>query len=199
MVKAALAVNPNLKIVFVRYSDVTTAGNSLNSPDALIKAMEWVSNNAEKYSIDALSISQSSISVGNLSKCATEKTALNAVSSLNAKNIPTFAATGNDGSSTVIGFPSCVTGVTAIGAMGSAIELEKATNRGPGIDAVSVGKVTITKYNGVSVFDLAGSSGATVMAATSYITNNKYGTFSQYFNSLQKVVLAGIAYPYISR
>jgi len=148
MVKAALTVNPNLKIVFVRFNDVTSLGNSRGDVKALASAINWVSQNAAKYSIDALSISQSTVSTGNLALCSTDKVVINAVASLNTNNIPVFVATGNDRRRDVVGFPSCVNGAIGVGALGNATQLEAATNTGPGLDMVAPGKVRITKYNG---------------------------------------------------
>jgi hypothetical protein len=204
MVKAALATNPNLKIVFIRFNDVTKLGNSRGDSKALIAAIEWVSNNASKYSIDALSISQSGTSTDIKTKAKTFHTdctnslALSSVSKLNANNIPVFAATGNDGLSSLVGFPACVPGVIGVGAMGSPTQFEKATNRGPGLDLVALGKVSITKYNG-SQTDISGSSGANVVAASAYVSKNTYKTFIEYFNSLSKVIISGVSYPYTSK
>lgn len=207
MVKAALATDPNIKIVFIRFNNVnsTTGSNALGgTPEALIAAIDWVSKNAEKYSIDALSISQSGVSTDLKTKqkvlhpACTDTSTANAVSQLNVKNIPTFAATGNDGLENLVGFPACIPGVIGVGAMGSPTQFEKATNRGPGLDMVAFGKVRITKYNG-SVTDIAGSSGATVVSSASYVSKNTGKTFTEYINSLVRVVLSGVSYPYASK
>lgn len=204
MVKAALATNPNLKIVFIRFNDVTSLGNSRGDYEAMIKAIDWVSNNASKYSIDALSISQSGVTTDIKTKaktlhvgCSNISTA-SAVAQLNSTNIPVFAATGNDGLANIVGFPACVPGVVGVGALGSSTQFEKATNRGPGIDLVALGKVAITKYNG-SPTDISGSSGANVVAASLYITKNNYKTFAEYFNALPKILISGISYPHTSK
>jgi hypothetical protein len=207
MVKAALATDPNLKIVFVRFNNVNrvTGSNALGgTPEALISAIDWVSKNAEKYSIDALSISQSGVSMDLktgtkiLHPACTNTAVASSVSQLSEKNIPSFAATGNDGLSNLVGFPACVPGVIGVGAMGSPTQFEKATNRGPGLDMVAFGKVKITKYNG-SVTDIAGSSGATVVTSASYVSKNTGKAFTEYINSLVKVVLSGVSYPYSSK
>jgi len=41
MVKSALTVNPNLKIVFIRFNDVTSIGNSRGDARALALAFDW--------------------------------------------------------------------------------------------------------------------------------------------------------------
>lgn len=193
MVKSALTVNPSLKIVFIRFNDVTTLGNSRGDVQALTSAMNWVSQNAEKYSIDALSISQSSVSVNNLALCSTNTVAINAVATLSNKNIPVFVATGNDRRRDVVGFPSCINGAIGVGALGSSTQLEAATNTGPGLDMVAPGKIRITKYNG-SPTDTAGSSVATAVSAASYVNRNTFKTFGEYLASLPKILIGSTSY-----
>lgn len=194
MVKSALTVNPNLKIVFIRFNDVTTLGNSRGDARALALAFDWVSKNASKYSIDALSVSQSSVSLGNLALCTTDTVTIGAVASLTANNVPVFVATGNDSRKDVVGFPSCVNGAIGVGALAtSSTQLEKATNRGPGLDMIAPGKVSITKYNG-SPTDTAGSSTATAVAAASYVNRNTFKTFGEYISSLPKILIDAVSY-----
>jgi hypothetical protein len=193
MVKSALTVNPNLKIVFIRFNDVTSLGNSRGDARALALAFDWVSKNAAKYSIDALSVSQSSVSAGNLALCSKDTVTINAVASLTASNVPVFVAVGNDRRRDVVGFPSCVSGVIGVGALGNATQLEGLTNTGPGLDMVAPGKVSITKYNG-SPTDTAGSSVATAVSAASYVNRNTFKTFEEYLASLSKIVIGSVSY-----
>jgi hypothetical protein len=193
MVKSALTVNPSLKIVFIRFNDVTVSGNSRGDVKALTSAINWVSQNAVKYSIDALSISQGSVSANNLALCTTDKVTISSVEHLTANNIPVFAATGNDRRRDVVAFPSCVNGVIGVGALGNATQLEAATNTGPGLDRVAPGKVRITKYNG-SPTDTAGSSVATAVSAASYVNRNTFSTFGEYLSSLSKIVIGSASY-----
>ena len=199
MVKSALTVNPNLKIVFVRFNDVNSLGNSLGRPAALIAAIDWVSKNASKYSIDAVSISQSGVHTDIRTRVKTlhpecnSQVTTNAVSALSANNIPTFAATGNDGLSTLVGFPACIPGVIGVGALGNATQLERTTNTGAGLDMVASGRVSITKYNG-STTDTAGTSVATAVSSASYVNRNTHRTFGEYLLSLPKIVIGSASY-----
>jgi hypothetical protein len=204
MVKSALTANPNIKIVFIRISNTDKNGNQnmLSSQvTSLVSAMNWVSQNAAKYSIDALSISQSSVSAGNLALCSTNTVAINAVASLGKSNIPVFVATGNDRRRDIVGFPACIEGVIGVGALANTVsgpfsiatQLETATNTGPGLDMVAPGKVTITKYNG-STTDTAGSSVATVVSAASYVSRNTDKTFGDYLTSLPKILIGSASY-----
>ena len=193
MVKAALTVNPNLKIVFIRFNDVTSLGNSRGDVKALALAFDWVSKNASKYSIDAVSVSQSTVSTENLALCTKDTLTIKSVASLTANNIPVFAATGNDRRNDVVGFPSCVNGIIGVGALGNATQLEGLTNTGPGLDMVALGKVRITKYNG-SATDTAGSSAATAVSAASYVSRNTFKTFGEYLISLPKILIGTASY-----
>jgi hypothetical protein len=200
MTQAALVINPSTKIVFVRIADITAQGNSGNQPQSLALAIDWVSKNASKYSIDAVSISQSGISANNLLACSKDFVTINAVASLNAQNIPTFAATGNNSSKTIVGFPSCVNGVVGVGALGALTKtptvynnFAASTNRGPGLDLVAPGDVSIIRYNG-NVSTTSATSGATVIAASSYLKSSST-TFSDFASKLVNV----LGYPYVSK
>ncbi len=205
MVKSALTVNPNLKIVFIRIHNVTSLGNSAPPSDGstMLSALNWVSKNASKYSIDAVSLSQSGIRTDLKTKIKSihpgctdaliSNSFTNQVSQLNAINIPTFVATGNDGVRTFVGFPACIPGVVGVGALGNATQLEAATNTGPGLDMVAPGQVTITKYNG-SELKTAGSSVATAVSAASYVSRNTFKTFGEYLLSLPKILIGTASY-----
>jgi hypothetical protein len=200
MTQGALAINTNIKIVFVRIADITAQGNSSNQPQSLASAIDWVSKNASKYSIDAVSISQSGTSKNNLLACTSDVNTINAVASLNAQNIPTFAATGNDRSQTMVGFPSCVNGVIGVGAVAASPKTPTVynifagnTNRGPGLDLVAPGDISIVRYNGTPS-ETNSTSGATVIAASSYLKSSS-ATFSDFASKLVNL----LGYPYISK
>jgi hypothetical protein len=203
MVKAALVTNPNIKIVFIRVHNVTSLGNS-GQPEngsTILSALDWVNKNASKYSIDAVSVSQSGVRTEMINRvkvvsihpgCTTPSILnpfVNQVSQLNATNIPTFIATGNDQRNDFVGFPACVPGVIGVGALATGNLLEMSTNTGTGLDLVALTKVRVTKYNG-SATDIYGTSTATVVASSSYVKNNTYKTFQEYLNSLKKVSLS---------
>jgi hypothetical protein len=200
MTQGALAINTNIKIVFVRIADITAQGNSSNQPQSLASAIDWVSKNAAKFSIDAVSISQSGTSKNNLLSCTSDVNTINAVASLNAQNIPTFAATGNNGSQKMVGFPSCVNGVIGVGAVAASPKTPTVynifagnTNTGPGLDLVAPGDISIVRYNGTPS-ETNSTSGATVIAASSYLKSSSV-TFSDFASKLVNL----LGYPYISK
>jgi len=209
MTAGALAVNQNIKIVFVRVYNVTALGNSSTSSDgsSIRLALEWVNKNASKYSIDAVSISQSGINTKTKSLhsgCTNPlilNPFLNEVSQLTLKNIPVFAATGNDSLSNIVGFPACVEGVVGVGALAAFPRTPSVyenfagvTNRGPGLDLVAPGDTAITRYDGAKS-ETSSTSGATVIAASAYVSRSNNSSFLEYVKTLAKV----LNFPYISK
>jgi hypothetical protein len=201
MVQAALAVNPDVKIVFVRYADITSTNGAISTQTkSLINAIKWVSDNASKFSIDAVSISQSFVDPRQLSLCS-DNIVVTSVDSLNSQNIPTFAATGNNRRSDVVGFPSCVNGVIGVGALASSVKtptlynlFDGSTNRGTGLDIVAPGDISIVRYNG-TVVKTSATSGATAIASSTYIKTNTSKSFAEFASKLVNV----LGYPYISK
>jgi hypothetical protein len=191
--QAALSADTSVKIVFVRIANITAAGNSTNTPGALNLAIDWVAKNAEKYSIDAVSISQSSIATNNITACTTNTSVIGAVASLNSKNVPVFAATGNDKSTTVVGYPACVSGVVGVGAVTNKLDMiADSTNRGPGLDVLAVGTMNIVRYDG-TVSSISGTSIAAPRAASLYVKNAK-GNLVTFISNVAKF----LAYPLIN-
>jgi hypothetical protein len=199
MVQSALSVNPTVKIVFVRISNITADRKSfINAELSLIQAVDWVSKNASKYSIDAVSISQSGISKESLQSCVTKANAINSVASLSAQGVPVFAATGNNSTAKVIqpvGFPACISGVIGVGSVKPNLtELSTFTNRGIGLDVIAPAEASILRYKRTSPVSVSGTSVSTQIAASLYIKNNVSLSFDKFLNGLPNL----LGYKYIS-
>jgi hypothetical protein len=192
--RSAVLTNPNIKIVFVRISDVhvyPTFSAIHNNGTSLSRAIEWVSNNASRLNINAVSISQtrSNFAAGT---CPKDTVIEQSVQSLNSKGIATFAATGNESKKNMIGFPSCVPGVIAVGAVRPSLDLASYTNAGPGLDLVARGDMNIVDYFGVNR-TVTGTSIAAPIAATLSTTRKVSGSWDEFITSLPKTK----TYPYI--
>jgi len=207
MTQTALLTSPEVKIVFVRIAHITTNGSmGVSNPESISRAVEWVSKNASKYSIDAVSISQSFTSATNLLRCTNDTTIINAVSSLNNQSIPVFASTGNDRLTDRVGFPSCVSGVIGVGALAWSKNTKlpadytimnpvtngwnPVTKTGvPGLDIVAQGEQEIgsVQHTGTSV--------ANVIAASLYVNKNTDKNVTKFIGNFSKV----LTYPYISK
>lgn len=205
--QVALRSNQNLKIVFIRIADekvYDTFSMIRNDGGSLARALDWVSKNAEKFSIDAVSISQSrsNFAVGT---CPNDKLFSDSVVSLNLKNVPTFVATGNDRKTNQVGFPACVDGVIGVGGLAynkqtASFMMAPVTNVGPGLDVVSSGDDKIRPYLAIIrkddkwMIDISGTSIATPRAAAILVGQKNTRSLNDVIASYPKV----LGYSYIS-
>jgi hypothetical protein len=199
MAQVALSANPDIKIVFIRVSNIPASGVSANATDeTLSSAIKWVSENSEKYSIDAVSISMAGVrTVGKIktphSGCRGSEFT-NHVATLSSKNVPVFVATGNDGVN-FVGFPSCIVGVVGVGSVTNNLSsLVPNVNRGDGLDLVSVATVDVKNYFGYTDIS-SGTSTSNAFAAATYVKNNKSQNFLDFLNLLPKI----LGYSFISK
>jgi hypothetical protein len=204
--QAALIANPNINIVFIRISDLNvypTFTAMHNDGASLDYAIEWVANNASRFNISAVSISQSRSNFA-AGTCPKNEKFEKSVSSLNAQNIPTFVATGNDSKKNQVGFPACVSGVVAVGALKPTVnkrpylssyytEFAKYTNVGPELDVVARGDLDIISYSGYEI-TVTGTSVATPIAAAISVGKRTNESWNDIFASFPK----SVGYPYIS-
>lgn len=204
MAQVAVQVDPNVKIVFIRISDekvYDTFSIIRNDGGSLARAVEWVSNNAVKFNIKAVSISQSrsNFAVGT---CPSDKLFESSVSKLKLQNVPTFVATGNDGKKNQIGFPACVSGVYSVGGTDANKNIVKSSNINTTTSLLASTCFSFNKDACVETKDyfgvmrpIVGTSTSTVLAATLAINKNTVGSFDQFLSTLPK----SNNYPYISK
>ena len=204
MAQVAVQADPNVKIVFIRISDekvYDTFSMIRNDGGSIARAIDWVSNNAAKFNIKAVSISQSrsNFPVGT---CPSDSLFESSVSKLKLQNVPTFVATGNDSKKNHIGFPACVSGVYSVGATDANNNVIKSSNINAKTSLLAFACfsfrgqacVETVDYFGVSR-PVVGTSTATVLAATLAISKNTAGSFDQFLLTLPK----SNSYPYISK
>jgi hypothetical protein len=195
LAQAAVSANPNIKIVFVRISDVnvyTKFSAIHNDGTSLSRALDWVSKNSSRLNIKAVSISQSRSNFA-AGACPNDSAFSTAVKTLNAQEVPTFVATGNDSKKNQIGFPSCVPGVISVSALKPDLTFASYANVGPGLAMVGRGDASVKGYCGCKTMTITGTSVATPVVATLAVTRKTSGSWSEYIASLPKVQ----SYPYV--
>jgi len=196
MAKVALFADPNIKIVFIRVSNIPASVKTASATETTLSgALKWVNQNAEKYSIDAVSISMGAIrtvKVNNVqvksphSGCSGSELT-DHVTTLSSKNVPVFVGTGNDAVN-FVAFPSCVPGVIGVGSVTSDLStLVPTVNRGDGLDLISVSTVDVENYFGVTDIS-SGTSTSNAFAAATYVKNNKSQKFADFLNLLPKIL-----------
>jgi hypothetical protein len=112
VVYTANQIDSNVKIVFIRVAGTKYNASSVHLP-SLENASKWIVDNYSKYSIDAVSISLSTVAPG----CRVSNTFNQSVASLSSFNIPVFSAVGNSGNRSAIGWPACAPGVYSVGSL----------------------------------------------------------------------------------
>jgi hypothetical protein len=165
--QVANLVAPNVKVVFIRISDVnvfSTFSSIHNDGRSLSAALKWVSENASRFSIDAVSISQSRSNF-TAGTCPVDNVFSSATQSLKLQGISVYAATGNEGKTNMVGFPSCVTDVVGVGATTASGAITRYTNRGPGMDATYRGDARVVAYRGFGLTISGTSVSAPAFAA----------------------------------
>jgi hypothetical protein len=194
LVSVSRYTDPNVKIVFIRISDLNvypkfsaihTSGSSLE------RALDWVSKNAIKYSIDAVSISQARTNFP-AGTCPASPSAENSVKKLLDIKVPTFAGSGNDGFKNKIAWPACVPGIYPVGALGPNGTIASYSNTTSQVKVLANGCPAYSGNHCVKILDymgvmrvMSGTSIATPTAAVKFASSNMQ--VDQWLQSLSKL------------
>lgn len=174
MASAAVKTNPNIKILFVKIIANTSTGLRKPAGESTISAaLAWVRDNASKYNVKAVSLSQGSnglLGKAGTQYCPTFTRTISVVQSLNAMSIPVFSAVGNARDYSRVDWPSCISDVVAVGAVDQIGEIASYSNNDPLLlDFFALGSMSLAGPNNVSK-NVAGTSSATQVAAATYLS-----------------------------
>lgn len=111
MAHAAVLTNPNIKIVFIRIVGSTFSGaRQTTNESTFLNAFNWVSQNKEKYNIQAVAMSQSHHNlVSGSNYCPNTPALRSSIDSLVSSGIPVFLPAGNNRDLNRVSWPSCLT------------------------------------------------------------------------------------------
>lgn len=174
MASIALTVNPDVKIVFVRVVGMSRKGYANTyTTKALALALDWVSANAARLNVGAVSVSFGR--VYREAACPIEAKLQAQIIGLASVNVPVVISTGNNSDQKKINYPACIPQAIAVGATDTPYTIKQITgtvypimlisNSSPELDLYAMGRWTATDINGVKAVSL-GTSGATVSVAT---------------------------------
>ena len=207
--QAAVIANPNIKIIFIRIADERPTNIHWYS-ESRQKAIEWVVKNTSKFGIKAVSMSQSTKDASSTTlytqiTCPNDVAFKSSLQSLLSQKVLVFAASGNDGKPG-LGFPSCIPGVIAVGALKpsktakipytatSFTEFASYSNYGQGLGAVARGDSNVIMYGKTGSNVVTGTSIATPIAASIVVGKIGSQTWDNFKLSLSKV----LNYPYVA-
>ena len=183
MASTAVQYNPNIKILFVKIIANTSTGLRKPTGEATISAaLAWVRDNASKYNVKAISLSQGSS--GLLGKAGTQycpsfPSTVSVIQQLGSMSIPVFSAAGNARDYSRIDWPSCIPDVVSVGAVDQIGEIASYSNNDSELlDFFATGNMPAVGPGNISK-NIAGTSSATQVAAAAYLSlseqTGKYG------------------------
>jgi hypothetical protein len=176
MASVAVAANPNVKIVFIRIVSMTAKGNANTyTTRAVSKAMDWVTANAARLNVGAVSISIGRVYKEAACPVLAEPKLQSQIIALAAMNIPTVIAAGNNSDQKKIHYPACIPQAIAVGATDTPYTMQQVTgtvypimlisNSSADLDLYALGRAATTDVHGNTSVSL-GTSNATVLVAT---------------------------------
>lgn len=176
MASVAVAVNPNVKIVFIRVVGMSHKGYANTyTTKAISQAMAWVVENAARLNVGAVSMSIGRVYREAACPVLAEKNLQSQIIGLAAMNIPTVIAAGNNSNQSKIHYPACIPQAIAVGATDTPYSMQQVTgwvypilltsNSGPDLDLYALGRAATTDVHGTTSVSI-GTSNATVSVAT---------------------------------
>lgn len=199
MADVAIKNNPDLKILFIKIIGNTPTGLRKPTGESTISsALIWVKDNAAKYNIQAVSMSQGTHSLGaaGTDYCPKYPRTIAAVDSLMSIGIPLFSAVGNGRDYSRVDWPSCIPQVVAVGAVDQINEIASYSNNDTQlVDFFATGNMQAAGPKNV-IRNIAGTSASTQVVAAKYLLAS-----TQFGYNGQKLIdkLKSIALPTIGR
>lgn len=164
--------NPDVNIVFIKIIGNTSTGLRQNAGEASVyNALKWVKNNASKYNIQAVTMSQGMHNLGaaGTDYCPKTPTTQQSVKDLIDIGIPTFFPSGNGRDYLRIDWPACLDESISVGYVDQQNEISTSSNNDTvKLDFFAPGFFTIAGPGNVSK-NISGSSAAIQVAGAQWI------------------------------
>ena len=192
MASLAVAANPNVNIVFVRIIGSNPNGTrQVAGEPTVVNGLDWVLRNKDKFNIQAVSMSQAHHNLGPAGTDYCPKTPLTEgkVKALADAGVPVFFPAGNNRDYVRIDWPACIQSSIAIGAVMPTNEVAIYSNFDSKlVDFFALGTTRAILPGGKTI-NVAGTSAATVIAATQWATIKAAKptlTYSQIYDLIAK-------------
>jgi hypothetical protein len=172
MTSLAVQTNASVNIVFIKIIGTNLNGLRQASGEATVyNALEWVIQNKERFNIQAVSMSQGhhNLAAGK-DYCPKTPITESKILTLKSMNVGVFFPTGNTRDYSRIDWPACIPSSIAIGATMPAQTVAIYSNYDPLLtDFFALGSTRAVTVGGKEI-NVAGTSAANVIAATSWAT-----------------------------
>lgn len=172
MTSVFVKTNPNVNVVFIKIIGNTSTGLRQNAGEASVyNALRWVKDNASKYNIQAVTMSQGMHNLGpaGTDYCPKTPTTQQAVKDLIAIGVPTFFPSGNGRDYARIDWPGCIDESVSVGYVDQQNEISIASNNDTAkLDFFAPGFFSVAGPGNV-VKNISGSSAAIQFAGAQWI------------------------------
>jgi hypothetical protein len=182
IVGVSTKIDPSVKIVFIRIMNVLPENVVFTDGAMIASSLDWLANNASKYSIDAVSISQNI----NSNTCGTVFHGPTAsISRLYKQGVAVFASAGNT-KNVKPTFPACVNNVYSVGAIAQNDQFFATSNGKGNVRFASDGCYSWTSKLGVCSTSFAGTSVSTIIVATKMVSLYNTSNIVEFVNAKLK-------------
>lgn len=194
MASVANTVNPSTRFVLIRIVGKSDKGfANTYTTRALQLALDWVSDNAARLNIGAVSVSMGRAYTE--AGCPIETPLQARIVQLKASNIGVFTAAGNRSNQTKVDYPACIPEAITVGATDTRYTLRNISgwvypimpnsNGGSDIDLYALGRYNVTMLDG-STTTVLGTSAATVAVASKWTQSlSEGGTYDSLWSTIQ--------------
>lgn len=164
--------NPDVNIVFIKIIGNTSTGMRQNAGEAAVyNALNWVRDNAAKYNIQAVTMSQGMHNLGaaGTDYCPKTPNTQNSLKSLIAMGIPTFFPSGNGRDYLRLDWPACLDESISVGYVDQQNEISVNSNNDTAkLDFFALGFFSIAGPGNI-VKNTSGSSSAIQFAGAQWL------------------------------
>lgn len=190
MASVALSRYSDLRFIMIRIVGNGSSGNRMLVTDENVaRALDWVSQNRERFNIRAVSMSQGHRnSWGGRKYCPVVPRVQKVLIQLKSVGVGVFFPTGNQGDKKRIDWPACIPESIAIGAINEVDVIAKYSNMDFALtDMYAIGNLKAVGAGGLPV-NSSGTSVSTQVAAVQWIefvTKHPTAAYSQVFMALR--------------
>ncbi len=151
-------IAPGAHIAMVKVLDASGSGSYVD----VIKGIDWCVAHQAAYNISVISMSLGTLGSEYSSSCDSTYPAIaTAIDNATSHNIPVVIAAGNDGYSSGISFPACMSEALSVGATTKSDALASYSDIGPNLDVLAPGDSITSTWLGNTFRTESGTSMAT--------------------------------------
>jgi hypothetical protein len=171
MASIAVNANANVSIIFIRIVGLTKEGYRASTTEAsVVKALDWVIANKDKYGIAAVAMSQGNHDLATYNILCPKSNLIKYIDTLKSIDIPLMLPAGNDADITRVDYPACIPQAVTIGAVDKFNNINTYSNGTPlQVDFYTPGTVKAILPGGTQT-TVAGTSASVQSAAVHWAT-----------------------------